>query len=239
MVDAAQLVRADAALAALELAEEHVDALDPDGLAFIERGFAARRTAYAQAAPTIADPGCTTNAIVIDGDGLAVSLIESVSAPYGSGVVLERTGILLNNRMGGFNAKPGHPNSVAPAKRPANTLAPCIVTRAGELALSLGTPGTVGQTCTLTQFLARVYACGQDPAAAVDAPRWSVDFQGNLVVERAMAPELRAAVLAATEGAHAMPTGWISFGSIKAAAVTASGFAGVADYRRAATTAGW
>jgi gamma-glutamyltranspeptidase/glutathione hydrolase len=221
-----------------ELASGRIDTLDPDGVEFIARGFAARRRAYAQAAPTIADPGCTTNAIVIDGSGLAVSLIESISAPYGSGIVLERTGIVLNNRMAGFNVNRAHPNGIGPAKRPANTLAPCMVTREGRLAMSLGTPGTVGQTCTLAQFLARVLACGQELAPAVDAPRWSVDFAGKLVVEDAMEPAVRDAVLAATPEAHIMRTGWISFGSIKAATVTPAGFTGVADYRRAATTAG-
>ena len=254
----------------LELEAGGVAALDPESVAFIESGFAARRRAYARAGAWIADPGigeipmrellatalagapsgagpvppeardrCTTNAIVIDGDGLAVSLIESVSAPYGSGIVLERTGILLNNRMAGFNAQPGHANAVAGAKRPANTLAPCLVTRDGALSLSIGTPGTVGQTCTLAQVLARVLACGQEFATAAAAPRWSVDFGGKLVVEESMDSRLRDAVLAATADAHAMPTGWISFGSIKAAMVTATGFAGFADDRRAATTAGW
>jgi gamma-glutamyltranspeptidase len=254
----------------LELEANHVDALDPDSTAFIERGFSARRRAYAQAGPWIADPDtgeipmrellasvlagarsgsaavpdeardrCTTNAIVIDNDGLAVSLIESVSAPYGSGVVLERTGILLNNRMAGFSADPAHANAVAGGKRPANTLAPCMVTHGGALALSIGTPGTVGQTCTLAQVLARVLACGQDFAAAAAAPRWSVDFSGKLVVEDSMNAALRDAVLAGTANAHVMPAGWISFGSIKAAAVTETGFAGFADFRRAATTAAW
>ena len=222
-----------------ELESERVDALDPDGVEFIARGFAARRRAYAQAAPTIADPGCTTNAIVIDGNGLAVSLIESISAPYGSGIVLERTGILLNNRMAGFNAHRAHANGIGPAKRPANTLAPSMVTRAGRLIMSLGTPGTVGQTCTLAQVLARVFACGQELVAAVDAPRWSVDFAGKLVVEDAMEASVRDAVIAATPEAHVMRTGWISFGSIKAATVTPAGLTGVADFRRAATAAGW
>ncbi|MGA2392167.1 MAG: gamma-glutamyltransferase [Candidatus Lustribacter sp.] len=231
-----------------ELESGRIDALDPGGVEFITRGFAARRRAYAQAAPTIADPGCTTNAIVIDGNGMAVSLIESISAPYGSGVVLERTGILLNNRMAGFNAGRAHPNGIGPAKRPANTLAPCMVTHEGRLVMSLGTPGTVGQTCTLAQFLARVFACGQELAPAVDAPRWSVDFAGKLVVEDGMDPAVRDAVIAATPDAHVMRTGWISFGSIKAATLTPAGLnglngltglTGIADYRRAATTAGW
>ncbi len=192
-------------------------------------------------APDPAEPRdrCTTCAVVIDRDGMAVSLIESISAPYGAGAVLDDTGILLNNRMAGFNTDPASPNCVAPAKRPANTLAPCLVLKDGRLVMSVGTPGTVGQTCTLAQFLARVLACGEDPAEAVAAPRWSVDFKGKLVVEDAMDEGLRQSLLDAEPEARAMRRGWISFGSIKAAMASAEGLSGVADSRRAATTLGW
>ena len=109
----------------------------------------------------------------------------------------------------------------------------------GRLAMSIGTPGTVGQTCTLAQFLARVLACGEDPANAAAAPRWSVDFQGKLVLEDAMDEDLRAAIRARHAEAKIMRTGWISFGSIKLAMVSDDGFIGVADQRRAATTLAW
>ncbi len=196
---------------------------------------------YAAAAAVAAEPRdrCTTNVVAIDEAGLAVSLVESVSAPFGAGVVLDGLGILLNNRMAGFNADPAHANGLAPAKRPANTLAPGLVTRDGALVMSIGTPGTVGQTCTLAQVLARILARGEDPAQAIAAPRWSVDFQGGLVVEDTMDATLRDAVLAHHAGAHVMPSGWISFGSIKVAAAGDDGYTGLADYRRAATTAGW
>jgi len=208
------------------------------GAAFIAD--AARRGRYDVPGETAAEPldRCTTNAIVVDENGLAVSLVESISAPWGAGVVAAGTGVLLNNRIAGFNRDPAHPNGLAPGKRPANTLAPCLVTRAGNLELALGTPGTVGQTCTLAQFLARTLACGESAADAAAAPRWSVDFEGRPVVEDTMDAGLRAAVLARHPGAHVMPSGWISFGSIKLAAVTGTGYEGVADYRRAATTAG-
>jgi gamma-glutamyltranspeptidase/glutathione hydrolase len=189
--------------------------------------------------PAEARDRCTTCAVVIDQGGMAVSLIESVSAPYGAGVVLDGTGILLNNRMAGFSNDPASANGVAPEKRPANTLAPCLVMKEGRLVMSLGTPGTVGQTCTLAQFLARVLACGEDPAEAVAAPRWSVDFQGKLVVEEAMDAGLRASVLARNAEAKAMRTGWISFGSLKLAMIAGDEFRGVADRRRAATTLAW
>ncbi len=152
---------------------------------------------------------------------------------------LEGTGILLNNRMAGFNADPASANGVAPMKRPANTLAPCLVMKDGRLFMTIGTPGTVGQTCTLAQVLARVLACGEDAAEAAAAPRWSVDFQGKLVVEDGMDEALRGAVQARNADAKTMPTGWISFGSIKLAMAEPDGYRGVADHRRSATTMGW
>jgi gamma-glutamyltranspeptidase len=181
---------------------------------------------------------CTTNVVVVDECGLAISLVESVSAPWGAGVVAAGTGVLLNNRMAGFGRDPAQPNGIAPGKRPANTLAPCLVTLDGALTMTLGTPGTVGQTCTLAQFLARTIAHGESAADAAAAPRWSVDFEGRPIVEDTMNPELRDAVLARHPDARVMRSGWISFGSIKLAAVTGTGYEGVADYRRAATTAG-
>jgi gamma-glutamyltranspeptidase/glutathione hydrolase len=193
----------------------------------------------AQKEPAEARDRCTTCVTVIDRDGMAVSLIESVSAPYGAGVVLDGTGILLNNRMAGFNNDAESDNCVAPGKRPANTLAPCLVMKDGKLVMSVGTPGTVGQTCTLAQFLARVLACGEAPEAAVAKPRWSVDFQGKLVVEDTMAPALREAVQARAPETRAMREGWISFGSIKLAASTPDGLTGIADHRRVAEARAW
>ncbi len=246
----------------LALEADGIHAIDPASAGFIATGFAARRSAYRQTGGLIADPRaaeaavrrllqtparapaaptpreardrCTTCAVVIDRDGMAVSLIESISAPFGSGTVLDGTGILLNNRMAGFDTDPASANCIAPEKRPANTLAPCLVRKGGRLALSIGTPGTVGQTCTLAQVLARMLACGEDAAAAASAPRWSVDFKGQLVVEDTMDPALVSALAARHPEARTMAAGWNSFGSIKLAAVADGGFLGVADDRRAA-----
>jgi gamma-glutamyltranspeptidase len=252
----------------LTLAAENIDRLRPDSADFILTGYRARQRAYQLAGPFIGDPiaceapmrallaeaiagraaaqgaiteardRCTTNVVVIDGTGLAVSLIESISAPFGAGVVLPGTGILLNNRMAGFSTDPQSRNCVAPGKRPAHTLAPCLVTKAGDLAMSIGTPGTVGQTCSLAQLLTRMLACGETPAAAIAAPRWSVDFAGKLVLEEETAASVREAVQAAEPDAKVMKRGWMTFGSIKLAAVTAEGYQGFADDRRAAAARG-
>ena len=189
------------------------------------------------AAPAEAAGNSTTNIVVIDEQGCAVSLIESISTPFGAGIVIEGTGVVLNNRIGGFNTDPASMNCVAPGKRPAHTLAPCIVTRDGKLAMTVGTPGTVGQTCTLAQVLDRMLACGEAPEDAIQASRWSADFQGRLIVEESMPEALKTAALA--DGAVAMPTGWISFGSIKLAMPVEGGLAAYADDRRSAFAAGF
>ena len=203
----------------------------------LDQAIAARRIDDRHRMPAESLDRCTTNVTVVDRQGLAVSLIQSISAPWGAGVVLPGTGILLNNRLAGFNNDPASGNCIAPRKRPAHTLAPCMVTTRGSFSASIGTPGTVGQTCTLAQFLARTLACRDDAMNAIDRPRWSVDFQGRLIVEETMSEALRADVLTAQPEARTMPNGWISFGSIKMAQSDHGQWIALADHRRSATAA--
>jgi gamma-glutamyltranspeptidase/glutathione hydrolase len=135
--------------------------------------------------------GDTTYVLAVDGEGNAVSLIQSVFAPWGSGVVVSGTGILLNNRMCGFSLRPGHPNEIAPRKRPMHTLHSFIATDSpaelvplasklgrtpepGELQFVGGTPGAHRQVQTNLQILDAVLRNGADLQDALDAPRWSV-----------------------------------------------------------------
>jgi gamma-glutamyltranspeptidase/glutathione hydrolase len=173
----------------------------------------------------------TSNIVVMDAAGNAVSLIQSVSAPYGAGVVVPGTGVLLNNRMGGFGAGA---NAPAAGRRPANTLAPILVMKAGAPLAAVGTPGAPGQTCVLAQVLARALAGGEDIAEAVAAPRWSVDLQGRLVVEATMPAEPRARIAAEAGELRAMPEGWQTFGSVKVAMRRGAALAAIADQRRCA-----
>ena len=182
---------------------------------------------------------CTACVVTMDSSGNAVSLIQSISAPFGSGIVAPGTGVLFNNRMPGFSTKPGHPNIVTPGRRPAHTLAPCMVLRNGLPVMSIGTPGTVGQTCTLAQILVRILLRGEDPAAAIAAPRWSVTLDGKPAVEKQMDDGLKAAIGEQESDLKIMPTGWITFGSVKIAQRTENGFRGIADGRRVAAPAVW
>lgn len=110
---------------------------------------------------------------VVDGDGMAVSFIHSLSAAFGSGVVAGDTGITLNNRAGrGFSLVAGHPNVVEPGKRTMHTLNAYMCLRNGTAWLVGGTPGGDQQTQVNTQVVTSMVDQGLSVREAVEAPRW-------------------------------------------------------------------
>lgn len=118
--------------------------------------------------------GDTTYLCAVDGDGMAVSLIQSNAAGFGSGLVEPNTGINLHNRGLGFNLRPGHPAELQPGHRPPHTLCPAMATSDGELRAVFGTMGGDAQPQILLQVAARLFHYGQTPAAAVTAGRWAL-----------------------------------------------------------------
>ncbi len=122
-----------------------------------------------------AGDGDTTYLLAIDAAGNAVSLIQSVFAGWGSGVIVPGSGVLMNNRMRGFSLRAGHPNALAPGKRPMHTLHSYMVTgKRGELEVVGGTPGAIQQPQTNVQVLDAILRQAADPQDALDAPRWSM-----------------------------------------------------------------
>jgi gamma-glutamyltranspeptidase/glutathione hydrolase len=117
----------------------------------------------------------TTYMCVADASGNMVSYIHSLFAS--SGVVMGDTGVLMNNRMLGFNLDAGHPNCLAPGKRPIHTLNNYIVQRDGKPILLGGTPGAHWQVQTNLQILCNVLDFGMDPAQASAAPRFLIGDQ--------------------------------------------------------------
>ena len=117
--------------------------------------------------------GDTSYFCVVDGDGMAVSFIHSLSAGFGSGVVAGDTGITLNNRAGrGFSLQEGHPNAVEPGKRTMHTLNAYMCLRDGGAWLVGGTPGGDQQTQMNAQIVTSMVDQGLSVREAVEAPRW-------------------------------------------------------------------
>ena len=120
-------------------------------------------------------PGSDTVYIsVIDGDGNACSLINSVFTNFGSGLVAPGTGIVLHNRASLFQLDPDHPNSLVGGKRPFHTIIPAMATRDGELWLSYGVMGGFMQPQGHLQVISNMVDFGMDSQGALDALRFQI-----------------------------------------------------------------
>jgi gamma-glutamyltranspeptidase/glutathione hydrolase len=124
--------------------------------------------------------GDTVYLTTADERGMMVSFIQSNYTGFGSGIVIPGTGIAMQNRGLGFTLEKGHPNQVDGGKRPFHTIIPAFVTREGEPVMSFGVMGGPMQPQGHAQMMVRMFDYGQNPQAAVDAPRWQV-FSGKEV----------------------------------------------------------
>jgi gamma-glutamyltranspeptidase/glutathione hydrolase len=114
---------------------------------------------------------------VADGEGMAVSIIQSnfhgTGSPYGAA----RSGFLLHDRGRGFTLMSGHPNELGPGKRPLHTLSPTLWTKGTDPAWVIGTRGGSIQPQLVAQMAARVVGHGTEPIEAQKRPRWAIaDF---------------------------------------------------------------
>ena len=116
--------------------------------------------------------GDTTYLCTADADGMAVSLIQSNAAGFGSWLVEPATGINLHNRGLGFSLTPGHPAELRPGARPPHTLSPALATGPDGMVAVLGTMGGDAQPQIVLQLAARLFHHRQTPYEAVTAPRW-------------------------------------------------------------------
>lgn len=203
-------------------------------------GAEGRRRMQQHGAAKMPDLGGTAVISVVDAEGNAVTIVQSIFLVFGSGTVDAKTGILLSNRMIGFTTEAGHPNEVAPRKRPAHTLCPCQVFDAhGELRYAVGTPGGPGQTLTISQVLQAVLDRGASLAEAIATPRWSQDLGSAAVVEHSMPQATVDAVSKAGIKLDQAPPNSPFFGSAEGIHRGTDGrFTGVADFRRDAWAEG-
>jgi gamma-glutamyltranspeptidase/glutathione hydrolase len=116
--------------------------------------------------------GGTVYLTAADASGVMVSMIQSNYMGFGSGVVVDGTGISLQNRGADFAAAQGHPNQVGPSKRPYHTIIPGFVTKDGAPVMSFGVMGGTMQPQGHVQVLVRIADHGQNPQTACDGPRF-------------------------------------------------------------------
>ncbi len=136
-----------------------------------------------RARQTVTDPaGNTVCTVIVDGDGLAITLMSSVFKRFGSGISVPGFGFALQNRGSGF-ATPGHVNGPAPAKRPYHTVIPAAALANGRFHAGFGVVGGAMQPQGHVQMLLRLAAWGEPLQAAIDAPRWRLEPGNVLAIE--------------------------------------------------------
>ena len=175
---------------------ERAKAVDPDRAAATVRAGIGEAIGEVSADPN--DAGDTVYLTAVDQYGNAVSWIQSLFAGFGSGLLDPDTGVLFQNRGSGHSLVEGHPNRVAPNKRPYHTLTPMMALGGdGAFALSMGTPGGDSQTQTLLQIVHNVLLFGMTPQEAIEAPRFRSSAGRSLAIEDRIAPGVLAELEAA------------------------------------------
>jgi len=139
--------------------------------------------------------GDTVYVSVIDGNGNACSLINSLYQGFGTGLVVPETGIALQNRGALFSTNQEHPNFLEPNKRPYNTIIPCMITKNSNLVSSLGVMGGFQQPQGHLQVISNLIDFGMNPQEALDSERFSVSIENDTVfVEDSFNPDVIAAL---------------------------------------------
>jgi gamma-glutamyltranspeptidase/glutathione hydrolase len=151
-------------------------------------------------APAGHEKADTTHYSIVDAEGNAVAVTYTLNGGYGSGVTVPGIGVLLNNEMDDFAAKPGEPNmfglvqgeanAIAPGKRPLSSMTPTIVVKDGKPYMVIGAPGGSRIITAVMQVILNVIDFGMNIQEAVDAPRFHHQWKPDrLELEKGFSPD--------------------------------------------------
>jgi gamma-glutamyltranspeptidase/glutathione hydrolase len=170
----------------LAFADAHRYIGDPDYQAGVDipvaellsKSYAARRRALIGRQALMPEPGDpvasdTVYLCAADESGMMVSYIQSTYNAFGSHVVIPGTGIALQNRGNAFSLEDGHPNCLAPGKRPFHTIIPGFLTHNGQAVGPFGVMGGHMQPQGHVQTIVNTLDYHMDPQTSLDTPRWS------------------------------------------------------------------
>ena len=219
------------------------DHMDVQPEALLDSNYLAGRAAMID--PAVAadrpDPGHlatdseTIYLTVADRHGNMISFINSIFGYFGSRTVIPGTGLVLQNRGAGFTLDDGHPNQIAPNKRPLHTIIPAFVTKDGHPWLSYGVMGGSMQPQGHVQVLLNIVEFGMDPQEAIDAARFR-HFSGVRVAIENLDSEVASALEAL--GHELRDPEGVAFGGGQAILRLDRGWAAASDPRKDGMAAG-
>ena len=216
--------------------------LAPDYLTARAKGIDPERISSPEAVPPGLESPNTTHFSILDDDGNGVALTYTLNLSFGSGVVVEGAGFLLNNEMDDFSAKPGVPNAfgvigndrnaIAPGKRMLSSMTPTILLQDGKPTLVIGTPGGSTIFTSVFQVILNLYDFDMPLQAAVDSTRFHHQLPEAYLLRHDQR-QIDASVRLSLEkmGYTVEANAWGNLGDIQAIQVTADGVDAAADSR--------
>jgi len=180
--------------------------------------------------------GGTVLLTTADSHGNMVSFIQSNYTGFGSGMVVPGTGIALQNRGCCFTLEKAHPNEIAPGKRPYHTIIPAFLTRVrddggDDPVMTFGVMGGFMQPQGHAQVVSRIVDYGQNPQAALDAPRWQVMTGRKVTIEPGYGASVYEGLAALGHDLEKTPSRSASFGRGQAIWRLEDGYVAGSDLR--------
>ena len=167
-----------------------------------------------------------------DAKGRLVSFIQSNFEGFGSGIVIPKTGIALQNRGLGFSSDPNHPNCAGPSKQPFHTIIPAMLCDTKGARMAFGVMGGPMQPQGHLQVTCRIVFGNQNPQAAIDAPRWKLLGGRQVAIEPGFPPSVYEGLKERGHDLVIAEDRTVAFGGGQAVCQLGHGYVGASDQRR-------
>jgi len=173
----------------------------------------------------------TSHLSVMDGEGNAVAMTESIECYFGSGILVPEVGILMNDEMHDFDPRAGRPNSILPGKRPMSSMSPTIIFKDGEPYLALGGAGGPRIISSVVETIVNLTDFGMSLSDALSTPRFHYE-RDTLILEEPVQPKTLGRLRKLGHYVETMRAHDLFFGGVHATMFDKGAFIGAADPRR-------